>query len=92
MKACCSTAAAAWPRKLLLCLMLPLIRPPLLLLLPCRTYEVTGAAKALRGMWPLVFSKGDDVKGAVLDSWHILHLHNRTPKEQVGIYDCNEPA
>lgn len=46
---------------------------------------MAGAAKALRGMWPLVFSKGDDVKGAVLDSWHILHLHNRTPKEQVGI-------
>lgn len=59
----------------------------LLLLLACRTYEVTGAAKALRGMWPLVFSKGDDVKGAVLDSWHILHLHNRTPKQQVS--PCN---
>jgi len=48
-----------------------------------RTYEVTGAAKALRGMWPLVFSKVEAVREAVLDSWKILHLHNRTNKEQV---------
>lgn len=50
----------------------------------CRTYEVTGAAKALRGMWPLVFSKDEAVRDSVLDSWNILHLHSRTPKEQVG--------
>lgn len=49
-----------------------------------RTYEVTGAAQALRGMWPLVFSKTEGVKDTVLDSWHILHLHNKNPKEQVG--------
>lgn len=53
------------------------------LVLCCRTYEVTGAAKALRGMWPLVFSKVEAVREAVLDSWKILHLHNRTNKEQV---------
>lgn len=48
-----------------------------------RTFEVTGAAKALRGMWPLVFSKHEPVRGAVLDSWHILHLHEKLPKQQV---------
>lgn len=45
---------------------------------------MAGAAKALRGMWPLVFSKTEAVKEAVLDSWNILHLHSKTPKEQVG--------
>ena len=49
-----------------------------------RTFEVAGAAKALRGMWPLVFSKTEAVKEAVLDSWNILHLHSKTLKEQVG--------
>lgn len=45
---------------------------------------MSGAAKALRGMWPLVFSKHEPVKEAVLDSWSILHLHNKGVKEQVG--------
>jgi hypothetical protein len=57
---------------------------PTLLSLHTRTFEVAGAAKALRGMWPLVFSKTEAVKEAVLDSWNILHLHSKTPKEQVG--------
>lgn len=35
-------------------------------------------------MWPLVFSKHEPVKEAVLDSWSILHLHNKGVKEQVG--------
>jgi hypothetical protein len=45
---------------------------------------VTGAAKALRGMWPLVFSKTEAVRDSVLDSWNILHLHGKTHKQQVG--------
>lgn len=49
----------------------------------CRSYEVTGAAQALRGMWPLVFSKVEAVRESVLDSWNILHLHDKTAKEQV---------
>jgi hypothetical protein len=46
-------------------------------------YEVEGAAKALRSMWPLVFSKQDAVRQTVLESWHVLHLHDKTAKEQV---------
>lgn len=53
----------------------------------CRKFELPGADKALRGMWPLVFSKHEPVRQSVLDSWHILHLHNRTPKQQVS--PCN---
>lgn len=53
-------------------------------MLTYRTYEVTGANEALRGMWPLVFSKHEPVRAAVLDSWHILHLHDKLPKQQVG--------
>lgn len=49
----------------------------------CRSYEVPGAAKALRGMWPLVFSKHEPVRQAVLESWHILHLQGRSSKQQV---------
>jgi hypothetical protein len=50
-----------------------------------RTFEVTGAAHALRGMWPLVFSKVEAVKDSALDSWNILHLRGKSPAEQVGV-------
>eukprot|EP00775_Hariotina_reticulata_P007726 gene7726-7925_t len=55
----------------------------IVLLTLCKTYEVQGAAKALRGMWPLVFSKHEPVKQAVLDSWHVLHLHDKLGKQQL---------
>lgn len=38
-------------------------------------------------MWPLVFSKVEAVRESVLDSWNILHLHDKTAKEQVR---CSE--
>lgn len=52
---------------------------------------MTGAAKALRGMWPLVFSKVEAVRDAVLDSWNILHLRSRSPRDQVsaGVFVFN---
>jgi hypothetical protein len=34
-------------------------------------------------MWPLVFSKHEPVRQSVLDSWHILHLHDKQVKQQV---------
>jgi hypothetical protein len=54
-------------------------------LYPCRKFELPGADKALRGMWPLVFSKHEPVRQSVLDSWHILHLHDKQVKQQVCV-------
>jgi hypothetical protein len=34
-------------------------------------------------MWHLVFSKHEPVRQSVLDSWHILHLHDKQVKQQV---------
>ncbi|WIA41348.1 hypothetical protein OEZ86_004943 [Tetradesmus obliquus] len=48
-----------------------------------KKFELPGADKALRGMWPLVFSKHEPVRQSVLDSWHILHLHDKQVKQQL---------
>jgi hypothetical protein len=47
-------------------------------------------------MWPLVFSKHEPVRQSVLDSWHILHLHDKQVKQQVrrpaGVQFCVDEA
>lgn len=48
-----------------------------------RQFAVPGAARALRGMWPLVFAREEGVRAAVLDAWYDLYLGDRDPKAQV---------
>jgi hypothetical protein len=35
-------------------------------------------------MWPLIFSREEMVRKAVLDSWYRLFLADRPPKQQVS--------
>ncbi|GBF99009.1 hypothetical protein Rsub_11813 [Raphidocelis subcapitata] len=54
-----------------------------------RRFQVPGAASALRGMWPLVFAREEEVRTAVLEAWWAMYLgggldgRGSSPKEQV---------
>lgn len=38
-----------------------------------------GAEISLRAMWPLIFSREEPIRTAVVDAWHNLYLNDRTP-------------